>query len=150
MQTFAVLLAGVTLGARKGALSAFAYILLGTAGVPIFSGFKGGFGVIFGATGGFILSFPLMAVCAGAFSGIGARKKTPRKTFWTAFGLVLGTAANYACGLLMFSAMTSRGLAEAAAVCVAPFVAPDIIKMILAGGIGAGVRTALVKNKILN
>ena len=141
LQTFAVLLAGVILGAKRGAAAAFIYIALGAAGVPIFSAFRGGLGVIFGATGGFILSFPIMAMCAGAFAA--------RKPFLTAFGLVLGAAVNYTCGLLMFCAITSSGLSEAAALCVAPFILPDIIKMVLAGGIGASVKKILIKSKIL-
>ena len=141
MQTFAVLLAGVVLGAKRGAAAAFIYIALGAAGVPIFSAFRGGLGVIFGATGGFILSFPVMALCAGVFSA--------RKPFFSAFGLVLGTAVNYACGLLMFCAVTSSGPGEAAALCVAPFILPDAVKMVLAGGIGASIKKILIKSKIL-
>jgi len=149
MQTFAVLLAGVILGAKRGAAAAFIYIALGAAGVPIFSSFRGGLGVIFGATGGFILSFPPMALCAGVFSGVSPGKLGLRKPFLTAFGLILGAAVNYTCGLLMFCAVTSSGFGEAAALCVAPFILPDIIKMVLAGGIGASVKKILLKSKIL-
>ena len=54
LQTFAVALAGYTLGMKLGGLSAIVYVLIGAVGVPVFSGFKGGLGSLTGPTGGFI------------------------------------------------------------------------------------------------
>ena len=51
LQTFAVALAGAVLGWKLGALSALVYLLLGAAGVPVFSGMSGGLGVLLGKTG---------------------------------------------------------------------------------------------------
>ena len=65
LQTFAIQLAGVVLGPKKGALAALVYITLGAVGVPVFAGFTGGMGIVLGVTGGFILSFPLLALLAG-------------------------------------------------------------------------------------
>ncbi|MDY5627951.1 MAG: biotin transporter BioY, partial [Clostridia bacterium] len=48
LQTFAVALCGYILGAKKGALTVLVYILLGTVGLPVFSGFGAGFSKIFG------------------------------------------------------------------------------------------------------
>jgi biotin transport system substrate-specific component len=141
MQTFAVPLAGLILGAKKGTLAVVVYILLGMMGVPVFSAFRGGFGVIFGATGGFILTFPLIALLAGIASDINIK--------FIPAGLVLGTAVNYAGGLLMFCAVTSSSIGEAFVLCVMPFILPDILKIILAGGIGISVRKILVRSKIL-
>jgi len=141
MQTFAVPLAGIILGAKKGTLSVVIYILLGMMGVPVFSLFRGGFGVIFGATGGFILSFPLVALFAGIASDY--------KTILVPVGLILGTIVNYIGGLLMFCALTSSTFGEAFVMCVLPFILPDILKIILAGGIGVGARKILTRSKIL-
>jgi len=149
MQTFAVPLAGIILGAKRGALAVFIYILLGAMGVPIFSMFRGGFGVIFGATGGFILAFPLVALLAGIAADISANKKRVIQSVLIPAGLVLGTVINYTGGILMFCAITSMNINEAFALCVAPFILPDILKIILAGGIGVSARTILVRNKIL-
>ena len=52
-QSFAVMLAGLLLGARKGAMSQIIYILLGVAGLPVFAGATAGVGVLAGFTGGF-------------------------------------------------------------------------------------------------
>lgn len=65
LQTFAVALCGYTLGIKWGMASIAAYILLGTVGVPVFSGFRGGAQVLFGATGGFIFGFLLLTLFCG-------------------------------------------------------------------------------------
>ncbi|MCL2003731.1 MAG: biotin transporter BioY [Oscillospiraceae bacterium] len=133
-QTLAVLLAGVVLGPKKGALAAAAYLLLGTAGAPVFAGGRGGLGVVFGPTGGFLLSFPLMALAAG----IGA-SKTGRWPLW--LGVAAGAAVNYMCGMLYFSLYMSSGLLHAFTVCVLPFIPADILKMAAAGLLGKRLRT---------
>lgn len=57
MQTFAVFLTLSLLGGRRGTAAIAAYVLLGAVGLPVFSGFSGGFGVLLGATGGYIAGF---------------------------------------------------------------------------------------------
>ena len=62
LQTFAVPLTGYLLGMKYGLISVAVYILLGAAGVPVFTGFRGGIGTIAGPTGGFIVGFLLMVI----------------------------------------------------------------------------------------
>lgn len=61
MQTFAITLAGIILGSKKGAVASLIYVLLGAVGVPVFANFSGGYQLLVGPTGGFIISFPIMA-----------------------------------------------------------------------------------------
>ncbi len=68
MQVFAVALCGLVLGKRLGFISQIIYVLLGTIGLPVFAQFSGGIGIILGPTGGFILSFPIIAFVVGYFS----------------------------------------------------------------------------------
>ena len=65
LQTLAVTLAGVILGAKRGAISMLIYLLLGAVGLPVFSGFRGGLAMLVGPTGGFLISFPIMAFIIG-------------------------------------------------------------------------------------
>ena len=88
MQTFAVTLCGILLGSRKGAVSMVIYLLIGTAGVPVFSAFTGGVQCLVGPTGGFLVSFPVMAYLIGL--GVEWKKKGAFLIF-----LLLGTAFNY-------------------------------------------------------
>jgi biotin transport system substrate-specific component len=65
MQTFFVLLAGALLGKRDGAISMSFYLLLGSIGLPVFSGGAFGLAKIIGPTGGYLLSFPIAAFAVG-------------------------------------------------------------------------------------
>ena len=68
MQVFIVALCGLVLGKRLGFISQIIYILLGLIGLPVFTHFRGGVGILLGPTGGFILSFPIIAFTVGYFS----------------------------------------------------------------------------------
>ena len=65
LATFAVLLSGILLGGRLGALSQLIYVLLGSVGVPVFAGWTGGIGITLGMTGGYIIGYIPMAFIAG-------------------------------------------------------------------------------------
>ena len=62
MQTFGVFLCVGLLGGRRGTLAVSVYLLLGAVGLPVFSGFTGGIGHLFGATGGYIIGFLFSAL----------------------------------------------------------------------------------------
>ena len=97
MQTFAVTLAAVVLGAKKGALSAFVYILLGAVGLPVLAGFTGGIQYFAGPTGGFLISFPLMAFVIGL--GVDRFREVKGGFILCLIG---GTIVNYVIGVLSF------------------------------------------------
>ena len=65
LQTFAVLLSGAVLGAKRGFLAVLLYLVVGAAGMPVFSGGAGGPGVFAGPTMGYLLGFPLAAALCG-------------------------------------------------------------------------------------
>ena len=57
LQTFAVFLCLSVLGGKLGTLTVLVYLLLGAVGIPVFSGFRGGFGILLGPTGGYLTGF---------------------------------------------------------------------------------------------
>jgi biotin transport system substrate-specific component len=71
LQTFFVLLSGVMLGARNGAISQALYLCAGLAGMPVFAGLSAGPLHLIGPTGGYLLSFPAAALIAGALTSPG-------------------------------------------------------------------------------
>ena len=144
LQTFGVQLAGVVLGARKGALAVIIYILLGAVGLPVFANMTGGIGIIFGRTGGFILSFPLMALAAG----VGASLKK-YNYLWLTLWLIIGAVINYICGVLMFSFVTGNGLIASVGFVVLPFLPTAALKVVLVVIAGKPIRTALYKIGVL-
>ncbi len=142
LQTFTIMLAGIVLGTRNGTISALTYILLGAIGAPVFAHFTGGFGIVFGATGGFILSFPLMALAAG----IGESKNN---RLYLVFGLFAGVIINYLFGMLYFTVIMSSNIKTAFIACILPFIPADIIKIGLVTVLGKSLKRALAKNKVL-
>jgi biotin transport system substrate-specific component len=80
LQTFAVILAGLVLGWRLGGLAALLYVVLGLAGLPIFSGGVGGVAVLAGGSVGYLLAFPLAAALAGALAGVAVRRADRLRT----------------------------------------------------------------------
>src|SRR4051812_47816568 len=97
LQTLGVMLAGAILGARNGTLAVTVYVVLGLAGLPVFSGGTGGIGVLFGPSGGFLLGFILGAFVVGWFT----ERLLPRYPFWPALGATAlgGIVAVYAIGV---------------------------------------------------
>ena len=65
LQPFFVILAGLLLGSRMGSISMIVYVLIGIAGAPVFAQFKAGIGILFGSTGGFLLSYIVAAFIIG-------------------------------------------------------------------------------------
>lgn len=73
MQTFAITLAAVILGAKKGSIAALVYILLGAVGLPVLAGFTGGIQYFAGPTGDSLspfLSWHLSLVLESTGSGM--------------------------------------------------------------------------------
>ena len=142
LQTFAIPLAGAVLGIKNGTIAALVYVLLGAVGVPVFANFTGGIGMIFGRTGGFILAFPLMALCAG----IGGKKENH---LWLAMWLIVGAIVLYISGMLMFSLVTSNGLVASFTFVVAPFLPTEAIKIAMVVVLNKLIKQALKKSGML-
>lgn len=138
MQTFAITLAGIVLGSKHGAIASIIYVMLGSIGLPVFAHFTGGWQSIAGPTGGFILSFPLMAYIIG----LGMELRSTWKGF-SIIALVLGTVVNLLCGALMFSFITGSPIIAGITACVLPFIPATLIKGVLAYILGFNIRKRL-------
>lgn len=123
LQTFAVALCGYSLGAKKGTAAILVYILLGAAGIPVFTGFKGGIACIASFTGGFIYGFlPFAFLC-----GLSAKNKALKIVFGIAGLLVL-----HFFGTLHYSFLTSNGFIASFLMVSAPYLVKDVISVVLA------------------
>ena len=138
MQTFAIALAGVILGGKRGGLATLIYVLLGAIGVPVFANLSGGFQNIVGPTGGFIISFPIMALLIG----IGADYYHKNKIIFVIM-IILGFVVNYTVGVGMFCLVTGSSVSAGLAACVIPFLITDFIKIVLAPLLGIRIRKLL-------
>lgn len=96
-----------------------------------------------GPTGGFLLSFPIMAYIIG--KGIELRRQ---KGMFTLL-LCVGTIANYVVGVLMYCVVMESSVWTAITACVLPFVPSAIIKAVLASVLGIRLRNQLEKCQII-
>lgn len=142
LQTFIIPLIVIVLGTRNGVIATALYVVLGAIGLPVFSNFLGGFGVLFGPTGGFILSFPLLALIVG----MGAKAHNP-VFLW--LGLVMGVTVNFLSGILMYTVMLDSTFMAAFTACVLPFIPADVLKIVLVGLVGKRCRGLLQKAKVI-
>ena len=124
LQTFAALLTLGLLGGKWGTASIGVYLALGAVGLPVFSGFRGGVGMLLGATGGFLWGF----LVAGLVYW-GAHYITKR----TLFAMLSALVACYAVGAVWYQVFYFQGsLWAVLATCVVPYLLPDALKLSLA------------------
>lgn len=141
LQTFIIQLAGVILGAKRGATATLVYVLLGAIGLPVYAGGVAGFGTLFGVTGGFLWAFPIMALLAG----YGAEKGTLP---WLITGLIAGVAVDYAVGALQFMLVSGSTLKYALLVAVVPYLPLQAVKTVLVAVTGLPSRRLLIKSGV--
>ncbi|MBO4831906.1 MAG: biotin transporter BioY [Oscillospiraceae bacterium] len=132
LQTLAIFLSAGLLGTRKSVAAVIVYILLGAAGVPVFSGFRAGIGTILGPTGGYMIGFIPAVIIAGA--GI---SRFGRSFPVMAASMSAGLIVCYAFGTLWFAfvytgAANVTGIGSILSMCVVPYIVPDAVKIILA------------------
>lgn len=131
LQTLGVFMAVGLLGKKRGTLAVIVFLLLGLFGLPVFSGFKGGVGVLFGPTGGYLIGFIGTAYIMGSIL-----ERYGRSTASMLIAMVIGLLICYAFGTAWFmivygKAQGSISLLATLSMCVFPFIIPDILKIIV-------------------
>ena len=132
LQTFGVFIAVGILGGKRGTLAVLVYIILGAIGVPVFSGFTGGVGILVGTTGGYIIGFLFSALVMWLMEKIPGKRSVIQ-----VISMIIGLIVCYAFGTAWFMIVYSRangavGLAAVLGWCVIPFIIPDLVKIIFA------------------
>lgn len=140
LATFSVLLSGLVLGARLGALSQLVYVLLGAIGIPVFTMFRGGLGVLAGPTGGYIAGYVLGAGAAGFLA-----QRYGGKVWGASLALICGYLTYTALGTGWFMISAHSALIPALMACVIPFIPGDIAKMALAAVLARRLRGSFLK-----
>ncbi len=136
-QTLAVLLVGGVLGSVRGGLALVAYFIIGALGAPIFSDQSGGWEIISGATGGYIIGF----IVAAAVVGWLAERGADRRVMSMVGALLLGNVLIYAFGVPWLASWdpagdgVAFGWAEAYKTGVQPFILGDLVKLAFAAAL---------------
>jgi biotin transport system substrate-specific component len=144
LQTLGVLVVAGLLGHRWGAVSVVVFLLIGTAGLPVFHGGSSGPGVVAGPTGGYLIGFVLAAFVMGWFAGHARRLQGRKSLVLLAGGALLATACVYLVGIPWLSAVTGLGLREALGPGLLPFIPGDLLKAALAVALVRAIDRALL------
>ncbi|MBQ9744837.1 MAG: biotin transporter BioY [Clostridia bacterium] len=133
LQTLIICLCGYIIGLRAGVCTVLAYILLGAVGAPVFSSFQGGFSVIIGHGGGFIIGFiPLVILCGVSEKPLSA----------ILFG-ILGVVICHGFGVIWYMGLTSNPFIASLVLVSLPYIIKDIIFCVLAYFISQKIRKKL-------
>ena len=128
------------LGGKRGTIAVLVYILLGAIGIPVFAGFSGGIGALFGMSGGYIIGFLFSAIVMWGLENLIGRKPVMQ-----IISMIAGLIVCYGFGTVWFMIVYARttgavGLATVLGWCVIPFIIPDLIKIALAFVLSGRVR----------
>lgn len=143
-QTLAIGLAATILGARKGTLSVLLYLMIGSAGVPVFAEFSAGISKLVGPTGGFLVGFIPATFIIGLYMeklGFNFKNAIIANIIGMFITLMFGTV------WLKISANLSWTIAFTSG--FTPFIIVGIIKALLASWIGIIVRKRLISSRLL-
>ena len=130
LATLVIYLSALLLGPKYGTISVALYLLIGTLGLPVFSSYKSGIGVLAGATGGYLVGYLFLVFIAGLGSKID--KNRPTTLILRATLLVAGTAVLYIFGTAWYMIFSGNPLSAALTACVIPFIPGDLIKIAVA------------------
>lgn len=144
LQTMAIIAVLMTIGGARGTVAIVVYLLLGFAGVPVFSGFNGGPQVLLGPTGGFLAGFlaaSLVWLLLEKLLKTRLSSSAGRRILYGVVNAVVFEVVMYAVGIVWFMYVYGMqtgpiGLGAVMSLCVFPFIIPDVIKLVAAVIIG--------------
>ncbi len=135
LQTFFIMLAGFVLGAKWGGISILLYLLLGAAGLPVFSGGQGGAGHLLGPTAGFLWGFPVGAFVVGVFAQMGDGRGGAQRLAFKLAGAVAGSAVIYVFGTIGLMQFFGMGVYQALLIGTIPFLPVTAFEIAAAVGL---------------
>ena len=144
LQTMMLVFIMLLLPQRQSVPAVFLYLALGALGVPVFSGMRGGIGILMGATGGFLYGFALGALAAAAILTFWKEsERTSVKLAREILAALVFLGISYFFGWLQLMFVAGMTPANAFAAGIAPFVLLDAIKLAVAVALAHTVSAAI-------
>lgn len=141
---FTIFLTGAMLKPRFALLAVITYLLIGLCGIPVFSGFESGPQKLVGYTGGYLMSYPLMALIISLFN----KYFKKYKVLALFCGMTTALLLCYLLGTLWFVHLTNNSLRSALLLCVVPYIPFDFVKIALAISLSFVIRRTLLRNRL--
>ncbi|MDD3394764.1 MAG: biotin transporter BioY [Anaerotignum sp.] len=136
--TFALYLSVYILTPKQALTATAMYLLLGSIGIPVFSGYTAGFGKFAGPGGGYLVGYVFLVAISAYFV-----QKYPHSPKLQMMGALLATVVTYTIGTFWLAKITNTGFLAALPMGALIFIPLDIIKIILACFVGRKVRRYL-------
>lgn len=143
LQTFVLVFALLVLNPGECLAALGAYLALGAVGAPVFSGMRGGLGMLLGPTGGFLWGFVLGTVVAFALLRVAKTTTGRAKVMGECAACLAFLLVSYACGWVQLMLVANMGPLAAFLTAIAPFALPDIVKLAAAVAVARTVRKAV-------
>lgn len=137
LQTMVLAMLPAAMDRTTAVMSVVGYVLLGAVGLPVFSSFSGGVGVLAGPTGGFLWGFIFGMLLATTVAHSLPSSVSPYiRALISDVALLL---VSYVCGTAQLMVVGSMGVLPALTVAVIPFIVPDAIKLAVGARVGCAV-----------
>lgn len=133
----AIYLTAYVLSPLDATISVIIFILLGTFGLPVFSGYSGGLSKLVGPTGGYIIGFLFTVYISSLFIHM------KKGIIFDVIGMISGLALCYILGTIWFSYQQGKGFIASLLLCVVPFLIGDAVKIIVAVILGTQINKRL-------
>ncbi len=145
LQMFGIPLLIALLPPLQAIAAVFLFILIGALGVPVFAGFKGGLGALMGPTGGFLVGYLIGVVLAALFLHLVRRKQAniALSIVFAAIAGVIFTVCSYVGGCIQYSIVAGITMEQSFLVSCAPFIIPDLAKIIIAAICAHPIKSAI-------
>jgi biotin transport system substrate-specific component len=140
----AIFLTGALLKPKYAFMAVLVYLLLGAVGVPVFANFRGGLQALTGPTGGYLMSYPFIALITSIFYA----KIKINKTVALTLGMLISLLLCYALGTLWFTLITENSFIAALNMCVFPFILFDLAKIALSVSLSTVLRRTALKEML--
>ena len=138
LATLVILFAVYILGMKRALSAVLLYLLVGLAGVPVFSGYSSGPAKLLGPTGGYLIGYIPMTVIAGLIID-----KHYKNRIISAAGMITATAVLYLIGTVWLAYSANMSFNAALMAGVVPFIPLDCVKILIAGIAGPVIRSRL-------
>lgn len=150
IQDMMCMLSGMLLGPVHGALAVVIFLILGSLGLPVFSG-KGGIQCFVGPTCGVLFSYPILAFAGGLILAVFLSNKKEHSKIKSliviSIAAIVATVIMFACAIFGFMCVTQSGFKKAVAAILLPFIPGNIIKIIVMVPLTYKFRPILLRNK---
>lgn len=126
LSTLILCIMSTILKPKEIVISMILYLFIGIIGIPVFANFQGGFGVLVGPTGGYLIGYIFAGFIMSLINNV-----TKKKIVYP-FSFLIGTMILYFFGTVHFMLVMNMNFRESIVITIYQFAVGDILESIIA------------------